>query len=147
MATKTVWPQELTEVSTTALNQVGEVVNSPDGTKQYMYIQANGAIPIKSAVKLDSAVNDGVSVLVSTNDDEPIVGVSLATMALDDFGWILVRGDVLCKVIVSTATGSALAAGDTDGTLKLAAAADVPTAKGIVALETGVAAGSLVKLL
>ena len=146
MASKTVWPQEVTEVSTTALNQVGEIVNSPDGTKQYMYIQANGAIPIKSAVKLDSAVNDGVSVLVATNDDEGVIGVSVSTLALDEYGWILVRGDVLCKVIVSTATGSILASGATDGTLKLAVVTDLAPAKGIVALETGVAAGSLVKL-
>lgn len=146
MSRKTIWPQELTEVSTTALNQVGEIVDSPDGTKSYMYVQANGVIAVKDAVKLDSAVNDGVSVLVSTNDDEAILGVALVAMVLDDFAWILVRGVVLCKVIAATATGSILAAGNTDGTLKLAAAADVPASKNIVALETGVAAGSLVRL-
>jgi len=67
-------------------------------------------------------------------------------MVLDDFAWIQVRGDVLCKVIVATATGSILASGATDGTLKLAVVTDLAPAKGIVALETGVAAGSLVKL-
>ncbi len=146
MARKTIWPQELTEVSTTALNQVGEVVDSPDGTKSYMYVQANGTIAVKDAVKLDSAVIDGVSVLVSTNDNEGVIGVALVAMVLDDFAWIQVRGDVLCKVIVATATGSILASGATDGTLKLAVETDVPPSKGIVALETGVAAGSLVKL-
>ena len=146
MARKTIWPQELTEVSTTALNQVGEVVDSPDGTKSYMYVQANGTIAVKEAVKLDPAVNDGSSVLAIGAINEHLLGVSLVAMVLDDFAWVQIRGAVLCKVVVSTAAGSILATLATAGTLKLAIAAELGPGKGAVALETGVAAGSLVRL-
>jgi len=146
MALKTIWPQELTEVSTTALNQVGEIVNSPDGTKSYMYVQANGTIAVKDAVRLDPAVNDGSSVLSTGAINQHCLGVALVAMVLDDFAWIQIRGAATCKVIAATAAGAILATGTTTGTLKVAIAAELGPGKGIVALETGVAAGSLIRL-
>jgi hypothetical protein len=140
------FPGDTTRRSTTAEFPLGARALTPEGS-EYVYVQAGAAIAQYDAVKLNGSAAGFDDVRPVTNANEFVLGVADAAFAADEYGFIQTRGVATCKVVASTAAGSPLVADATDGTLKLATEAEsLAGNRGIVALVTGVAAGSAVYL-
>jgi hypothetical protein len=114
---------------------------------EYTYVRAGAAIALNDAVMFEGSALGYDAVIPTAAAQQYVLGVATAAFADLEYGLVLTRGIVTCKVVVATAAGSLLATGAAAaGTLELAEATDLVGAKSAVALVTGVAAGSGIAL-
>ena len=137
------WKTLVTANDSTAQEMLGSI--RFENGKIFRYVLAGGTIAASDAVK--SSGTTGTTVITTTAAaNQKVVGVAETAITNAQYGWITVYGKATCKVVVSTAAGAVLDADSgTAGTLKLAVSGDLNTGDA-VAMETGVAAGSLVFL-
>jgi hypothetical protein len=128
--------------STVAEESLGTKAYTDDGN-EYTYCKAGAAIALNDACVLAGSALGWDDVRPSSAAEQVAVGVADTAFASADFGWLLTRGRVTCKVVVATAAASSLSTNATAGTLKLAVTGDLAPGLG-VALVTGVAAGSAI---
>lgn len=138
-------PGDSTRRTTTQELPLGTIAYGP-GT-EWVYVKAGAAVAQYDAVKFNGSALGFDDVRPVTNVNEYVLGVADAAFDSAAYGFVQTKGVATCKVITATAAGSVLVADATDGTLKLATEAEsLAGNRGIVALVTGVAAGSGVYL-
>lgn len=111
----------------------------PVGTKaydvagnEYTAVKAGAAINVNEPVRLNAGLSD---VRATSAAQQNVIGVADAAFASGDFGWILSRGSVTCKVVGATAINSLLVTGAVAATLELADATDFAGARSIAQLS------------
>jgi hypothetical protein len=92
------------------------------GGVEFMYVQANGAIPVWQLVQIIPAVVSGriqfqATVLANAANQVRPVGVAIQTMAATQFGWVAVGGlvPVSCTATVAANTPFGIAAAGQGG--------------------------------
>lgn len=139
-----------TEVSATPRFTVGTVVFNSDGangTKGYVYVQANGAITGTGYVcDIDSSSGDAAMCTTTTTAPGTgagkLVGVARATFADNEYGWLQVYGPGVVRVSASAAAYTLLNSTATAGQLDDDATAGAEIIDGIVLdVANGGAAG------
>lgn len=112
----------VTDTSTTAKYPVG-TRRFEDG-KEYVYQQADDAVTVNQAVKLDAAASaSGQKVTPTAAAGDSVYGVAETALADEAYGWITVRGVVSVLVANGTAVDDPMAASGTAGVLVKAAEA------------------------
>jgi len=130
--------------STTQKAPLGSKIWDENGN-EYTYIKAGAAIAQNDAVKMNGSALGYDDVRSTAAAGTVVFGVATYAFNNAEYGFVCTRGVVTCKVVVATAAGSPLVTNGTSGTLALADATAI-TYRPIVALVTGVAAGSAVHL-
>lgn len=110
---------------------------------EWTLVKAGASIAANDPVVFNATLDDCRSASAA---QQLVVGVATAAIASGSWGWVQSRGQVTCKVVVATAANSLLVTGAVAAQLELADATDFAGARAIVALVTGVAAGSSVYL-
>jgi hypothetical protein len=114
----------VTEVGATALHKLGSKFTTEDsqGTKEYVYGRAAGAITAAGYVCVEATLNDFA--MASTTTTAPgasghgtRVGVAQAAMADNDYGWFQVYGKGSVRTLASAAKGTRLNSTATAGAL------------------------------
>lgn len=131
---------DTTKRSTTALNDLGAKGYDALGN-EYTYVKAGAAIAQYDACRMNGSALGYDDVRPTSAAGQVVLGAAQNAFSSGDYGFLLTRGVGTCKVVAATAAGVALVPNGTAGTLALAAAADI-TFTSVVALVTGVAAGS-----
>lgn len=102
------------------LGTVG-VLNGSDGTKAYVYVQANGAVTAAGYVcVVDSAFDAEMTTLTSTAPGAGVgkqVGAAMAAIADNGYGWLQVYGKGSVRTLASAAAGTRLNSTATSGAL------------------------------
>lgn len=87
-----------------------------DAGKEYIYVQANGAITANDVVYIDeSGQADQLDLTNSAANFQALVGVSPATFADNEYGWIQVWGACTINVGTSAAANAQLNSTSTAG--------------------------------
>jgi hypothetical protein len=106
----------VTDTSTTAKYPVG-TRRFEDG-KEYVYQQADDAITVNQAVKLDAAASaSGLKVTPVAAAGDSLYGVAETAIADESYGWITVRGVASVLVANGTAVDDPLGASAAAGVL------------------------------
>lgn len=139
----------VTDTHTSPKHRVGTKYIAPNGN-EYTYIQADDAIAVNSAVKMDSTT--GVKVTPTAAAGDFLFGVAETAFADEAYGWVTTEGIALCLVADSMAAGDVMAASGTAGTLTKAVEAgsgdyEHVRAELLAANSSGGAAARLVRLI
>lgn len=110
---------------------------------EYTLVKAGAAIAVNEAVRFNAGLGD---VRVTSATQQLVFGVADAAFASGDFGWLLTRGSVTCKVVAATAINSLLVTGGTAATLQLATAAEFAGSRGAVQITAEAAGLATVRL-
>ena len=142
------FPIDSTTREASASLPLGTLAWDHDGN-EYRYVCAGADVAANDAVRFQGSAAGWDDVRPTSATGQNVIGV--ATAAFDQsvapYGFVLTRGVVTCKVVVSTTALLPLVTTATAGTLDDAAETSLAGVRGIVALVTGVAAGSAVALL
>lgn len=117
----------LSSVDTVAQNELGvRVIDAHGG--EHVYVQASAAVTAGAAVIIEADFNVSEAAV-----GEYIFGVSPQALALDEFGWVQVRGEVVdAQVSTGVAAGDGLAhEATTAGELSTVSAVDLPPVVGV----------------
>ena len=114
---KTIFKSGLTSSETTAQDSLGDI--RQERTKRYKYVKFTGASNANNAVKYATlAAYTASEVAESATQALIVAGVTVATQAANDFGWIQIQGAVTMDsqvagtpIVQTTVTGDN-AAGD-----------------------------------
>lgn len=106
---------QLTEVSTTSGNVLGNVAETPDG-KRYIYAKASSACAQYDVVAIDESFL-AVPITKTLADAGNRVGVAGVAFAANEFGWFQIRGICTINVLASCAADVALYTSATAGSL------------------------------
>lgn len=138
----------VTDTHSSAKHRVGTVYIAPNGN-EYTYIQADDAITVNQAVKMDSTT--GVKVTPTAAVSDMLFGVAETAIADEYYGWITTKGVASCLVADSMAVGDPMASSGTAGTLTKAVEAgsgdyEHVRAELLAANSSGAAAARAVRL-
>lgn len=125
---------------------LGQRMQDADG-KEYVYVQANGAITANDVVILTEAYQaDQIDTTNSAGAIGDKVGVAAATFADNDYGWVQIYGACTVNVATSCAANTKLNTTATSGRIDDDATAGAETIFGLVttaAESSNAAAGML----
>ena len=124
----------VTDTSSTAKYRVG--TRRQQNGREYIYIQADDAITVNQAVKMDSTTGVKVTPTAAATDD--LFGVAETAITDEEYGWITVKGVASCKILTAATAGQVLAPTSTAGVLGNPANTDVAMIRA-VALQNGAA--------
>jgi hypothetical protein len=106
----------VTDTSTTAKYPVG--TRRLQNGREYVYQQADDAITVNQAVKLDLAASaSGLKVTPTAAAGDSVFGVAETAIADESYGWITVRGVASVSVANGTAADDPLGASVAAGVL------------------------------
>jgi hypothetical protein len=141
-----VFPVNSTERSATAQLPLGTKAYDKNGY-EYTYVKAGADIAAADAVRFAGSVLGFDDVRPTSAANQYVLGAADGTaFTTGQFGFVKTKGVAVVKTVVSTAAGSLVIPNATAGTLALATTSQIPGQRPIVALVTGVAAGSEVYL-
>lgn len=134
-----------TRRSTTATYALGTKAVDTAGN-EYTYVKAGATIAQFDPLKFNGSALGYDDIRPTSAAQQLVVGAATAAFASAEFGFIITKGFATVKTVVATAAGSLLVTGAVANQLELADATDFAGGRGVVALVTGVAAGSAVYL-
>lgn len=135
----------LTDTHTTEVNTLGMRFRKGNGD-EYVFVKAGAAIAQYDAVRFSGSASGYDDVRPTSAINQVVLGAAQVAIASGSYGWILEHGVGTAKVVAATAAGSSLGSTATAGTLGLVDATVFGNVGKAVALVTGVAAGSAVRL-
>lgn len=128
-----------TQVDTTATFKLGTSMrlDTADGTKEYVYGQARGAITgagyvCVAATGFDFAMASVTETTPGTTGPGSVVGVPAAAMSDNQYGWFQVYGKSTIRTLASAAKGTQLNTTGTAGALDDDATAGAEVINGVV---------------
>jgi len=133
----------VTDTSTTAKYQVG--TRRRQNGREYVYQQADDAITVNQAVKLDLAASaSGLKVTPTAAAGDSVFGIAETAIADESYGWITVRGVAAALVAAGTTADDPMGASGTAGVLAKISEAGSGDYKfvGAIAMETSAGAAT-----
>lgn len=121
---KQMWPDKVTDFSTTAQNGIG--VLRFEGEKAYRYVQANATLVVRNLVSYIVNAVLGTNGFKVTNTSANVVaaaGIAISAIPANSYGWIQVSGPASCVGDGAVAFGEAVVQNG-DGTVDTMAAGE-----------------------
>lgn len=94
---------DFTRIDTAQKHELGSFDYDNEGGA-YVYVKAGGAIAVKDAVMLETGF-----VGKQATTGKYLFGVAVSTLALNEFGWIKIRGKVIAKADTALNAGDGVA--------------------------------------